>query len=381
MTYDLILKGGRVIDPSQEVDGVCDVAFGDGKVVAVGAGLDATGCPDVRDVSGKIVTPGIIDLHTHVYWGGNANGVVAEDLARKSGVTTFVDTGSSGPGNFLGFRKHVIEPSPVRILAYLHISFGGITGYSNLGTVVVGESENMRLMAPIDSVKVIDENRDLIVGMKVRVGRTSSGASGINPVYAARMAAEEAGVPMMVHIDEPPPSYEEVLDLLRPGDILTHAFRPFPNVPTTRDGKVKQAVLDARARGVIFDIGHGKASLSFATTRTMLANGFLPDTISSDIYTMCIDGPVYDQLTTLSKFLCLGMSLHDVIAATTVNPAAALQRPDLGTFKPGSTGDASILSLKDGSYEYVDVVGEVLTGDRKLFCEGVVIDGKWWFPG
>ena len=150
-------------------------------------------------------------------------------------------------------------------------------------------------------------------------------------------------MPLMCHIDHPPPSYEEVIDMLRPGDVLTHAFRPFPNAPCTAQGTVKQAVLDARKRGVMFDIGHGKGSFAFKTARAMLANGFYPDTISSDVHTLCIDGPAFDQVTTLSKFLCLGMPLTDVIAASTVNAAMALKRPELGSLKPGSAGDATIL--------------------------------------
>jgi dihydroorotase len=378
MAYDLVLSGGRVIDPSQQLDMIADVAFRDGKVVKVASKLDTAGCPNVRDVTGLLVVPGLIDLHTHVYWGGTSLGIDAEEFARKSGVTTAIDTGSAGPGNFAGFRKHVIEPAQTRILAYLHVSFAGIFAYSK--TVMVGESEEMRLMAPADAVRVAEANRDLIVGIKVRVGKFSSGTSGLHPLNAALQVAEETGLPLMAHIDDPPPSYEEVLAQLRDGDVLTHAFRPFPNAPTTRQGKIKQAVLDARRRGVLFDIGHGKGSFAFATARAMLANGFLPDTISSDIHALCIDGPVFDQVTTLSKFLCLGMSLSDVIAATTVNAASAIKRPELGSLKPGSVGDATILALHEGRFDYVDVVGEHLEGNQRLTSEGVVVAGRWWHP-
>jgi dihydroorotase len=171
-----------------------------------------------------------------------------------------------------------------------------------------------------------------------------------------------------------------VLERLRPGDVLTHAFRPFPNVPVDPQGKVKEAVLKARARGVRFDIGHGKGSFAFKTARGMLANGFYPDTISSDVHALCVNGPAFDQVTTLSKFLCMGMPLIDVIAATTVNAAVALKRPELGSLKPGSVGDATILSVQQGEFDYVDVVGEHLRGDRKIVSEGVVIAGRWWHP-
>jgi dihydroorotase len=378
MAYDLILRQGRVIDPSQKLDEVTDIGFSDGKVSRIGPGLKADAGTAVRDVSGYIVTPGLIDLHTHVYWGGTSLGIDAEEFCRKSGVTTAVDTGSAGAGNFAGFRKHVIERSAVRILAYLHVSFAGIFAYSR--RVMVGESEEIRLLAPLDAVEVANANRDVIVGIKVRVGAIASGRSGTVPLDIALQVADEVGMPLMAHIDQPPPSYEEVLERLRPGDVLTHAFRPFPNVPVDPQGKVKEAVLKARARGVHFDIGHGKGSFAFKTARGMLANGFYPDTISSDVHALCVNGPAFDQVTTLSKFLCMGMPLIDVIAATTVNAAVALKRPELGSLKPGSVGDATILSIQQGEFDYVDVVGEHLRGDRKIVSEGVVIAGRWWHP-
>lgn len=378
MSYDLILRGGRVVDPSQKLDAVTDVAFTDGKVARIGAGLQADAKTDVRDVAGRIVTPGLIDLHTHVYWGGTSLGIDAEDFCRRSGVTTAVDTGSAGAGNFAGFRKHVIERSEVRILAYLHVSFAGIFAFSP--RVMVGESEELRLMAPLDAVEVANANRDIIVGIKVRVGARASGRSGAVPLDIALQVADDVGMPVMAHIDEPPPSYEEVIARLRPGDVLTHAFRPFPNSPATAQGTVKRAVIEARQRGVLFDIGHGKGSFAFKTARAMLANGFWPDTISSDVHALCINGPAFDQVTTMSKFLCLGMPLADVVAASTVNAAFALKRPELGSLKAGSVGDATILSIEDGRFDYVDVVGERLTGERKIACQGVVIAGRWWHP-
>lgn len=377
MAFDLVLRNGRVIDPSQGIDRVADVAFAGGKVAAIGAGLDPGGGA-VRDVSGLIVTPGLIDLHTHVYWGGTSLGIDAEAFARASAVTTCVDTGSAGPGNFPGFRRHVIEPSRIRILVYLHVSFAGIFGFSS--RVMVGESHDIRLMAARDAVEVADANRGVIIGIKVRIGRIASGPSGIAPLDVALQVADETGLPLMVHIDEPPPSYEAVVDRLRPGDVLTHCFRPFPNAPVTGDGTIKPEVLAARERGVLFDIGHGMGSFGWKTARAMLAQGFKPDTISSDVHALCINGPAYDQVTTLSKFLALGMPLDEVIAASTVNAAKALGRPELGTFRPGSIGDASILSLRDGAFPLEDVRGEVVTADRRLFAEGVVVGGRWWHP-
>ncbi|HZH09971.1 MAG TPA: amidohydrolase/deacetylase family metallohydrolase [Microvirga sp.] len=374
MSFDLVLRGGRVIDPSQSLDRVTDVAFSGGKVVAVGDHLSEN-ARAVHDASGKIVTPGLIDLHTHVYWGGTSLGVDPLVLAR-GGCTTLVDTGSAGPGNYSGFLEHVIKPSPVRIVAYLNVSFAGIYGFSK--RVMVGESGDLRLMAPIDAVEVAEANRDTLAGIKVRVGFHASGNSGVIPLDIGRQVADRVNMPMMVHIDHPPPTLPEVLERMREGDVLTHCFRPFPNTPATADGKVHPAVLDARQRGVIFDIGHGMGSFSFQTARIMLDNGFLPDCISSDVHALCIDGPAFDLLTTLSKFLCLGMPLTEVIKTATENPAKALRRPELGTLKPGSVGDASVLELQNGTFDYVDSVGEHLSGTMRLAARGVVINGQMW---
>jgi dihydroorotase len=372
MSLDLVLHGGRVVDPSQGIDAVMDVGFRDGRVAQVGPGL---GGDMVRDVPGLIVTPGLIDLHTHVYWGGTSLGVDPLTLAR-GGCTTLVDTGSAGPGNYAGFLEHVIRPSPVRIISLLNVSFAGIYGFSK--RVMVGESGDLRLMAPIDAVEVASANRDTVAGIKVRVGFNASQNSGMAPLDIALKVAEEAGLPVMAHIDVPPPTLEDVLARLRPGDILTHCFRPFPNSPTTPDGGVRSAVSEARKKGVIFDIGHGMGSFAFKTARTMLANGFAPDCISSDVHALCIDGPAFDLLTTMSKFLCLGLPLTDVVRAATDAPAKALRRSDLGTLRPGATGDASVLELESGKFDYVDSTGERLAGQMRLRTRAVIMNGHWW---
>ena len=202
--FDLVLAGGRVLDPANGIDRITDIAFSGGRVAAVGEGLGSQ-AEEVRQVEGRIVVPGLIDLHTHVYWGGTSLGVDAVALARKSGVSTFVDTGSAGPGNFAGFKAHVIDRLPVRVIPYLNISFAGIYGFSE--NVMVGESGDARLLSPGDAARVLREHRDAIAGVKVRVGRHASADAGIKPVDIARRVADETGVPLMVHIDEPPPAY------------------------------------------------------------------------------------------------------------------------------------------------------------------------------
>jgi dihydroorotase len=372
--FDLILKGGRIIDPAQKLDETLDVAFADGKVAEIGRNL--TGAADTRDVTGKIVTPGLIDLHTHVYWGGTSLGVDPDSYAKFSGCTTLIDAGSAGPGNIHGFRKHVIEPAEVRILPFLNISFAGIFGLH--WDLNVGECTDLRLLNPRTCLRVAKQQSDLVVGIKVRVGAGTSEHLGGIPMQIALEVADHAGLPLMGHLDNPPPPRGEVMRMLRKGDILTHCFRPWPNAPAASDGGIEQDVLEARARGVIFDIGHGRGSFGFATAMQMLKNGFMPDVLSSDVHLTSIDGPAYNLLVTMSKFLKLGMELPDIIRATTINPANAIYLEDRGTLKPGLLGDATVLDIEKGQFTFLDVLGEPLESTEQIICRGIVLDGKWW---
>ena len=372
--FDLVLKGGRVVDPAQSLDGVMDVAFENGLVAAIGPDLGPA--TETRDCAGLLVTPGLIDLHAHVYWGGTSLGVDPDDYARGSAITTLIDAGSAGPGNMHGFRRHVIERSDVRIVPFLNISFAGIFAFSN--EVMVGECLDLRLLNPRVCLEVAKRDADLVAGIKCRIGGGTSGINGIEPLRMAIEVAEHAGLPVMAHLDNPPPYRPEVMRALRAGDILTHCFRPFPNAPATVDGRVHQDVLDARARGVIFDIGHGKGSFGFDTAMKMVKNGFLPDVISSDIHTLSINGPAYDLLITMSKFLALGMPLVEVIRATTINPARAARLTDRGTFRVGALGDASILTIAQGEFEYEDALSEKMMGPERLDCTAIVLGGRVW---
>jgi dihydroorotase len=374
---DLILTGGRLIDPASGRDETADIAFADGKVAEIGRDLPA-GSAKLVDVRGKLVVPGLVDLHTHVYWGGTSLGVDAAEVARAAGTTTFIDAGSSGPGNFRGFRRHVIEPSPVRILPFLNVSYPGIFAFG--ATVMVGECADLRLIDPRECVRVINANRDLIVGVKVRVGRGAGGDSGYQPLDIALEIAEETGLPVMAHLDHPPPSRLEVVSRMRRGDILTHCFRPFPNAPVRGDGRIREEVIAARERGVVFDIGHGGGSFGFRTAEGMLAGGFPPDVISSDVHALSIDGPAYNQLVTMSKLLSLGMDLTAVIRASTSAAGDAIGRPELGRLAVGGVGDATILDLADGDFPYRDVLCEERRGRWRLDAVGIVIGGAWWHP-
>jgi dihydroorotase len=377
MTTELLLRGGRVIDPARRIDATLDLLFRDGRLHKIGTLLVPGPNAQVRDVSGCIVTPGLIDLHTHVYWGGTALGVDPIDLARRSATAVLVDAGSAGPGNFPGFRAHVIEPSrPLKILPLLNLSFAGIFAFSR--SVMVGESEDVRLLDLRECVRVAREHGDLIVGIKVRVGRVASGTAGVAPLDMALEVAEEVGLPVMAHLDFPPPSRRDVVSRLRAGDILTHCFRPFPNAPSAPGGGVRQEILEARERGVIFDIGHGGGSLGFKTSRAMLDAGFQPDVISSDVHALSIDGPAFDLLHTLGKFHALGMSLSEVVACATVNAARALRRPELGSLEPGVATDASVFQVLSRPTEYADTMGETLQGGAAFKPRGLVLAGRWW---
>ena len=370
--YDLLLKQARIIDPSQSLDAVMDIAFSEGRVAALATDLGKA-ARTVHTIDGALVTPGLIDLHTHVYWGGTSIGVDPDLIARQSGCATLIDAGTAGPANLLGMRRHIIEPAQVRVLVYINVSFAGIFAFSK--AVMVGECANLRLLNARECVRVAREHLDLIVGVKVRVGLGAGGRSGIAPLDIALEVAEELGLPVMAHLDNPPPSRREVIERLRPGDVLTHCFRPFPNAPVRGSGQIYEEVLAARERGVIFDIGHGSGSFGFDTARSMLESGFPPDVISSDVHCLSIDGPAYDLLVTLSKFLCLGMPLNEVIRAATLAPAQAIRRPELGILKPGAIGDATILELREGEFEYTDVLGETVYDTQRLFSKGRVLNG------
>jgi dihydroorotase len=376
--FDLVITGGRVLDPGQGIDRVADVAFADGKVAALEDRIAPEQARALVDAAGRLVTPGLIDLHSHVYWGGTALGVDADQIARRSGTTTFVDAGSAGAGNFIGFRRHVIERARVRILAYLNISFAGIYAFSE--RVMVGECGDLRLCDPVEAVETAREHLDLVVGVKVRIGKIAS-EGGLAPLDLARQAADELQIPVMSHLDLPPPTHADLMPRLRPGDVLTHCFRPFPNAPLVAGHDIRAEVKAARERGVIFDIGHGKGSFGFATARAMLKEGFRPDVISSDVHALCIDGPAFDLLVTMSKFVCLGLPLPEVIRAATTAPAAAIHRPELGTLRPGAAGDAAVLELQTGRFDYTDVQGEHMAGSQRLVCHGIVCGGRWWPNG
>lgn len=371
----LILRGGRVIDPAAGIDAVTDLTIEDGRISAIGTALPGAG-DTIRDAAGMLVVPGLVDFHTHVYFGGTSLAVKAEPFAARAGVTTFVDAGTAGASNFQGFRDYVIAPSRLRILAFLNVSYPGIFAWTP--TLMFGECTDLRLLEPFECVRVARENRDHIVGIKVRLGRYASGPRGTAPLEIALQVAEEAGLPVMAHIDFPPPGYREILDRLRPGDILTHCYKPFPNSLLGTDGAVRDGVMQARERGVLFDIGHGTASFGFRSASGLLAAGFAPDIISSDIHSMSAGKGELDLLMVMSKFLALGMDMGKIVAAVTRAPARALGRADFGTLAPGARADITLLRIEEGKFSYRDSLGETLEAESRFALEEMYVGGEPW---
>ena len=374
-SYELVLTGGRLLDPGAGVDQVGDIGFRDGLVAAIGTGLTGK---STLDVTGCIVMPGMIDFHAHVYWGGTSLGVDGDMLARRCGTTTWVDAGSAGPGNLEGFRRHVIERQDTRVLAFLHVrlpAFSASPARSWWANPGICDCSSPQCARGLPGSTVIWSR-----GIKVRVGAGTSGPNGILPLHLALEAAELAELPVMCHIDRPSPRLDEVLALLRPRRHPDPLFSPGAECARAagRAG-ARSRFGGARARGA-FDIGHGMGSFAFTTAETALAAGFPPDVISSDVHALCVEGPAYDNLVTMSKFLGLGMPLPEIVRAVTVTPARLLGRPDLGTLAVGTTGDATVLEIEEGSFDQLDVTGASRRFDRRLRLRAVVLGGGMWHP-
>jgi dihydroorotase len=361
VAIDLVIHGGTVVDPASGLHGPSDVAISDGRVVAVSPHIGIGDATDILDATGLLVVPGLVDLHVHVYWGGADLSIEPGPHDLERGVTTIADAGSSGANNFAGFRRFLIDPFPGTILAYLNIAVMG------QADPVLGELHDIRYAIVDRAVEVAKANRDRIVGLKVRVSEQLAGRNGVEATARAIEAATEIGCPVMVHIGGSYAPIEEILSQLRAGDIVTHAFTAWEPGIFDSELRIIPSALEARARGVLFDVGHGAGSFAFRRGEAALADGFRPDTISSDLHRFNVDGPVFDLLTTMAKYLHLGLSLDEVLAMTTTAPAAALGRAGtLGTIAPGSAADIAVLRLEEGRFPLVDSVGTTIEGRQRL---------------
>jgi dihydroorotase len=357
--FDLVIKGGDVLDPSQSLRGKRDIGIRYGLVEAVEAEIPAARALRVLDASGKLVTPGLVDLHCHVYPYGSALGIPADELVAHQCTTTCVSAGDAGANNFAAFRRHIVAQTRTRLYAFVHIANVGLTPFP------VAELYNIDFAQVDVCARAVGENADMVLGVKVRMSENVIAKHGTEPLKRAIMACEKSGTgaKVMCHIGgvETVELMSQVLDLLRPGDILTHAYSGAPNLAgaftnIVQDGRLLPAALAAKRRGVMFDVGHGGGSFDYTMAEPAIAQGCAPDTISSDIHVFSGNTPGMPYLTwVMSKFLGLGFTLDQVVAMATVNPAKIINRlPKLGTLQVGAPGDVAIMELVEAPVSFVD---------------------------
>jgi dihydroorotase len=348
--FDLVIKGGDVLDPSQNLRGRRDIGIRYGVIEALDADIPAERALKVLNAGGKLVTPGLIDLHAHVFPYGSAIGIPADELIAFQGTTTTVSAGDAGANNFAAFRRFTVGQTRTRLYAFVHIANMGLAGFP------VPELYNIDYAQMEAAAKAVAENADIALGVKVRMSENVIAKHGVEPLKRAIQACEKAGggAKIMCHIGgvETAKLMSDILDLLRPGDVLTHAYSGAPNIGgaftnIVQEGKLLPAALAAKQRGVNFDVGHGGGSFDYTMAEAAMAAGAGPDTISSDIHVFSGNTPGMPYLTwVMSKFLNLGMSLEQVIAAATVNPAKVINRmPKLGTLQVGAPADVSVLEV------------------------------------
>ena len=372
MNFDLLLHGGHVIDPANGVDGPRDVAIRDGRIAAVDCAIPASSAARTIDASRLYVTPGLVDIHVHLYatagnegaWGGD-NSVLPDGFSFRSGTTTMVDTGSAGWRNLADFRERVLDRFTTRKYAFVNIV--------GLGMTTMTTEQNIHDMEPEACAAVAREHEDVVVGLKTAHYQGPDWTS----VDRLIEAGEIASLPVMVDFGffrSERPYHQLVGEKMRPGDISTHVYRgPVPCVGP--DGRVMPYLLAARRRGIRFDTGHGAGSFCFRNAVPCVEQGFWPDSISTDLHRLSMNIGMLDMPTTMSKFLVMGMPLTDVIRLSTVEPARVIGRTEHGTLSVGAAADVAVLGLEHGDFGYMDSFGGVLKSDRRLQCELTLFGG------
>jgi dihydroorotase len=372
-TYNLVLKGGTLLDPAQGIHDRRDIAFQGGKVAAVAARIDPAGARNVVDVSGKLVTPGLIDLHGHFYHGGNGSAVHADQQCLPAGVTTGVDAGSAGFLNYEAMRDYVFPAHRTRLLAFLHIGAGGLV----LNRVLGGDAQDMRVIDADRTADTIKSNPGFLFGVKVRMHIDAVAHwNAHTAMRLAREAADKSGGRLMVHVSGTPIPLPEVLEFLGPGDICTHAFNGNPESILDRNDRVRPEVWSASQRGVVMDVAHAGVHCDVEVVKAALQQGLMPDTISTDIHIPPPGRTVYLMNDLVSKFHALGLSLKDAVAASTARPAQVLGLQDsLGSLAPGMAGDAAVFDLREGRFVWHDMAGHSVDGKVRLDTYLTVRDG------
>jgi dihydroorotase len=371
VSYSLVLRNGHVIDPSQNLNRITDVAVQGERIAAVGDLLDS-GSTEL-DLRGKYICPGLVDLHGH-WWEGSSWGI-DPDICLNHGVTTAVDAGTTGFISLPAFRRMQINAAAIRVLAFVNISAIGIP------TTLVGELEDIRFARPLETARVIESNRDICLGVKIRLG-TMTGSHGAEAIAKAIEAAQTAHLPLMAHITKGA-DMRGIMRRLRPGDIVTHCFQGRGDgILDDLQKQLLPEVTEARKRGVLFDVGHGAGAFSWDVARRAFEHFFYPDTISTDLHRFSIERWAFDMPSVMSKFLHLGMSLEDVIFKSTTAPAAAIGRADdLGTLKPGARADILVFELEEGSFPLEDTHLRMELASRRIKPVLSFREGRSHSPG
>lgn len=377
MQCDLLIENGTVVDPVRGIHAVQDIAVAAGVIVELAS--DEKVAPAKRlNARGLLVTPGLIDLHVHVYRRHVPISLDADEVSLASGVTTMLDAGSAGSYNFAGFRYDVIDRVDAQVFGLVNLSCIGLVAAH------YGELMDPRYADPAGVVRVIEQFPEVALGVKIRAGAQIIGAGqqGWDNFLKAVQAARDSGTWLMIHIGESPMPVPEMIPHLQAGDCITHCFKGGSETILDEDGKVFEAVAEGARHGIVFDVGHGLGSFHWDIVQAALDQGFEPTTISTDLYRDNVHGPVYDLPTTMSKFLMLGVSLDRVIAMSTSEPARVLGRnDDLGTLRPGTVADITLLDMRQGEFTFTDSYQQTRVGDRLLQAAGVVRRGELFVTG
>jgi dihydroorotase len=374
MACDLLIKNGQLFNPLKKAFQKADLAVAGGRITRMAPSLEDERAHEVIDASGLIVSPGLIDFHVHIFYLFHRISIHPQSLVPRAGTTTMVDGGSSGAGNFDAFREFILTRSELNLLAFLNISLlGQVFEMQIPGVPSMSEYEDLRLVNVSETVKCIQQNKDCIVGVKVRAFH---GLTNLTPIYAALEAGEEAGVPVMIHTAPPPPSVSQYMSLLRSGDIVTHLYHPSPGGLLDRQGKIRREYQEAQERGVLMEVGLDRWHTDFEVMKRGMGEGFWPDIISTDVTRFNVEPLVRDVLFTASKVMAAGMSLPEALAAMTLNPAKAMGRPELAELKEGGPAHITLLELVKEDITFVDFFGQSMKGRERLHCRSLINKGK-----